>query len=120
MPINYITSLGVEVLTTDPGDCNLRPSAYFTATTIGNNVSFNASGSSDPDGSIVSYHWDFGDGSSTTTTGSSTSHSYSNGNYLVILTVTDDEGKTDTHTGLVTPGSGGGFLRNGVEKFCQV
>jgi len=49
------------------------------------------SNSHDPDGTIVSYEWDFGDG--TTSTLVNPSHSYSTtGSYTVTLTVTDDEG----------------------------
>jgi PKD repeat protein len=56
------------------------------------NVKFDGSGSYDPDGgNIVSYQWDFGDGS--TGTGSVVYHTYYNaGTYTVTLTVTDDEG----------------------------
>jgi PKD repeat protein len=58
-------------------------------------VTFNAGGSYDPDGTIVSYVWNFGDG--VTATGVSVSHSYSNiGSYTVTLIVTDDDGATDT------------------------
>jgi PKD repeat protein len=58
-------------------------------------VIFDGSGSYDPDGNIVSFSWDFGDG--TTGTGIRVSHSYSLvGSYIVTLTVTDDEGATDT------------------------
>jgi PKD repeat protein len=60
-------------------------------------VSFDGSGSSDPDGTIVAYDWDFGDGNSGT--GVSTSHSYqAAGTYSVTLTVTDDGGLTNSVT----------------------
>ncbi len=73
------------------------PTAVISATpTSGDaplNVSFNGSGSSDPDGSIVSYAWNFGDGS--TGSGVSTSHTYNSaGNYTATLIVTDDSGQT--------------------------
>lgn len=56
-------------------------------------VSFDASCSSDPVGSIASYQWSFGDG--TTGSGRTTSHTYwSADNYSVRLTVTDDTGLT--------------------------
>ncbi|WP_428253061.1 PKD domain-containing protein [Gynuella sp.] len=62
--------------------------------TSGIAVTFDGSGSSDPDGEIVTYSWDFGDGSSGT--GLSPTHTYSGaGNYSVVLTVTDDSGDTD-------------------------
>jgi len=74
---------------------NRPPIATFTesAETVytGEAITFNASGSYDPDGSIVSYFWDFGDG--TNATGVVVTHSYSDdGNYTVTLTVTDDDG----------------------------
>ncbi|MEA3478141.1 MAG: PKD domain-containing protein [Bacteroidota bacterium] len=54
-------------------------------------VEFNASASYDPDGEIVSYKWDFGDGEDAE--GMVARHSYSKRNtYTVKLTVTDDEG----------------------------
>jgi poly(hydroxyalkanoate) depolymerase family esterase len=64
---------------------------------VGQTVDFDGSGSSDPDGTIDSYEWDFGDGS--TATGETASHAYdSTGNYDVTLTVTDDQGATGTAT----------------------
>jgi len=58
-------------------------------------VTFDASSSSDPDGSIVSYEWDFGDGS--TDSGETVTHKYSEQrDYTVILTVTDNDGAKDT------------------------
>ncbi len=69
--------------------------------TVGNPVSFDGSASSDPDGSIVSYAWDFGDGNSGT--GVSPTHSYaSDGNFTVSLTVTDNNGATNTASSTVT------------------
>jgi probable HAF family extracellular repeat protein len=58
-------------------------------------VNFSATGSYDPDGSIVSYDWDFGDGS--VASGENVSHTYtSRGIYIAVLTVTDDQGLTGT------------------------
>jgi len=66
-------------------------SAVYTAETI----AFNGADSYDTDGRIVSYSWDFGDGS--TATGATASHAYAQaGSYTVFLTVTDDDGATDT------------------------
>ena len=86
----------------------------------GQPVAFDGSGSYDPDpeGSIVSYEWDFGDGSSGT--GVAPTHSYTDaGTYNVVLTVTDDKGATDTDTTTVdvtTAADSGASLRiNSVE-----
>lgn len=60
-------------------------------------VSFNGSSSTDSDGTIASYAWDFGDGGSSTD--ADTSHSYTTaGSYTATLTVADDNGATDTAT----------------------
>jgi probable HAF family extracellular repeat protein len=58
-------------------------------------VNFSAAGSSDPDGSIISYEWDFGDG--TTGTGLNTTHTYTQrGIHIALLTVTDNQGMSAT------------------------
>ncbi|WP_243231865.1 PKD domain-containing protein [Microbacterium sp. CIAB417] len=63
----------------------------------GLSVTVNGSASNDPDGSIASYAWDFGDGG--TASGASATHDYaSEGTYTITLTVTDDEGATGTDT----------------------
>ncbi len=74
--------------------------------TVNEPVQFNGSGSSDPDGTIVAYDWNFGDGS--TGTGPTPSHSYTtNDTYNVTLTVTDNAGDTgsDTTTATIGPGN---------------
>ena len=64
-------------------------------------VNFDASGSYDLDGSIEEYEWDFGD--SLTGTGQKVAHSYSDNNtYTATLTVTDDDGATDSTSRNVT------------------
>lgn len=77
----------------------IPPSAAFTATPVTGaaplTVSVNASGSTDVDGTIVSYAWNWGDG--TTGSGVIANHSYtSDGNYTITLTVTDNDGHTGT------------------------
>jgi C1A family cysteine protease len=58
-------------------------------------IIFNSDESIDVDGEIISYKWDFGDG--TTSTGKTITHSYSqSGIYKVELTVTDDNNQTST------------------------
>jgi YD repeat-containing protein len=80
---------------------NRRPTASFQATPgapqPGQTVTFDASGSSDPDGTIVRYEWDLdGNGSYEANTGASptASRSYAAGTYDVGLRVTDDRGGT--------------------------
>jgi hypothetical protein len=56
-------------------------------------VAFNASASTDPDGSIASYDWAFGDGAQDLNGGSTPSHVYAKpGTYETRLTLTDNEG----------------------------
>ncbi|MDH3810279.1 MAG: PKD domain-containing protein [Gammaproteobacteria bacterium] len=92
----------------DP-DCvaNVAPTANAGGpynATRGSQIVFNGSGSTDSDGSIVSYAWNFGDGNSGT--GSSPTHTYqSDGTFAVALTVTDNGGATHTAstTATITP-----------------
>jgi PKD repeat protein len=70
---------------------NARPFAYADVTCNGRTCSFDGSGSPDYDGTIVSYHWTFGDG--TVGSGATVVHMYATpGIYPVTLTVTDNEG----------------------------
>ncbi|MGH8775335.1 MAG: PKD domain-containing protein [Jiangellaceae bacterium] len=72
----------------DPG----APRASFTFSCAGNTCSFDGSGSSDPDGTITSHAWTFGD--SATGSGVTVSHTYAPDQvYTVTLTVTDNSGK---------------------------
>jgi glucose/arabinose dehydrogenase len=84
-----------------------KPVARFKATpSVGDvplAVTFDASASNDPDGTTLSYAWDFGDGSSGT--GKTPSHTFTgSGRYVVQLTVTDVNGDTGTTTRLVSAG----------------
>ena len=77
------------------------PVAQFTYSPpnplVNETISFDASGCSDADGVIVGYLWDFGDGD--TSTSQNPTHAYDQaGSYTVTLTVTDDDGLTDTAT----------------------
>ena len=69
--------------------------------TVNETISFDASQSSDPDGQITQYRWEFGDGSSSNQ--SVTTHAYSQpGTYTVRITVTDNQGATGQAQGQVT------------------
>ena len=85
--------LEIDWVDYNPNDFNWRPDAdaggpYFGD--IGQELTFDASGSFAPNSNIISYVWDFGDDS--TGSGVTATHSYSErGVYTVGLTVTDDE-----------------------------
>lgn len=84
---------------------NKPPVARFTVTPeqpkAGATVTMDASESSDPDGTIAHYHWDFGD--QETGEGKIATHVYkSPGTYTVTLTVTDDKGAKASATKEIT------------------
>ena len=84
---------------------NQLPTATFSANPLSGiaplTVDFDASASSDLDGSIISYNWNFGDGSNDT--GINPSHPFDTaGTYNVSLTVTDNSGNTDTESITIT------------------
>lgn len=79
---------------------NTPPEAGFSFATQNLSVDFTDS-SSDADGLVVSRNWDFGDGQGAT--GTNPDHTYAAaGTYAVTLTVTDDDGATDSVTQNVT------------------
>lgn len=83
---------------------NAAPTASFTTSCTYLECTLDATGSADGDGSVVSYAWDFGDGTSDTTTDPSPTHAYgSGGTYVVTLTVTDNDGGTGSTTRSTTP-----------------
>src|SRR5439155_948855 len=72
---------------------NQPPTANFTFSCSGLTCNFTST-SSDPDGTIASYNWTFGDGSPALTAQNPT-YTYAAGNtYTVTLTVTDNQGAT--------------------------
>jgi PKD repeat protein len=98
---------------------NLPPTAEFSVSTnaaqmgeirIDDEIRF-TDASTDPEGHQLRYSWDFGDGS--TSDASNPRHSYDEaGTYTVMLTLSDDEGETDTASVSVKvegapPGGGG-------------
>lgn len=110
---NYVASLVVTDNSGLPGldyvnvtVTSIPPVGVITATpswgVAPQGVIINASGSNDPDGSITSYAWDFGDG----TTGSGLSagvHNYTtSGVYNLALTLTDNDGTTSLTTKKIT------------------
>lgn len=92
-----------------PPPVNRPPEASFTFDTNRLTVTFTDT-STDPDGTVVGYSWDFGDG--TTSTEQNPVHTFPGANtYIVILTVTDDDGTTGSFMDfiIVQPGPGGTF-----------
>ena len=81
---------------------NVPPVASFTATPASGTapivVQFDASASTDSDGSIASYGWNFGDGSASGS-GVTTNHGFQTAStFTVTLTITDDRGATNSTT----------------------
>jgi subtilisin family serine protease len=100
-PNRLLFSDGGTLAPPPPPAENQAPTASFTFSCTGLTCSFNGTGSSDSDGSIASYAWDFGDGG--TATGSTASRTYASaGTHTVTLTVTDNGGLTGTTTRSVT------------------
>ncbi len=62
---------------------------------VNDEVQFDSSGSSDPDGDSLTFSWDFGDGTILGVV--NPTHNFTEyGNYTVVLTVTDEYGSSDT------------------------
>ncbi len=98
-------SVTLFVVPPGSGTGNRAPTASFTATPATGQaplaVSFNGSASSDPDGSIASYRWEFGDGG--TATGVQATRTYATaGTFTARLTVTDNAGAIATTTRQIT------------------
>jgi PKD repeat protein len=97
---NRATMLTI-VLAPGAAAVNAAPVASFESACSGLSCTLDASGSTDSDGSLVSYGWNFGDG--TSGTGVTVTHTFgAAGTYPVTLTVTDDGGATGTTTSSVT------------------
>jgi PKD repeat protein len=91
------------------------PVAALTAACAGPRCTFDASNSSDPDGTITSYAWQFGDG--TSATGPTAVHSYAQpGGYTATLVVTDNNGVTATASApvVVTTLTARAYKQNGA------
>ncbi len=86
-----------------PATANNVPAATFTSSCTSLSCTFDASASSDADGTIVSYDWDFGNG--TTGVGVTASATFAiEGTYTVTLAVTDDKGAVTSTSADVTVG----------------
>jgi PKD repeat protein len=90
--------------TSEPNDGPVANISTDPHVAIDISTSFSGSSSYDSDGSISSYHWDFGDGS--TASGESVTYTYADtGKYTVTLTVVDNDGASDTDSATVTVGN---------------
>jgi PKD repeat protein len=91
-PVAVVWDMGADEFGGSTAPPNQPPTASFTFVCSGLDCTFDASTSSDPDGTIVTYAWDFGDGSPVDdTSGVMAIHTYAApGSYDVQLTVTDD------------------------------
>ncbi len=99
----------------EPPPENQAPTALFTFSPqnpfVGQETFFNAASSTDPDGQITAYFWDFGDNATTTTSQATTTHSFASSTpYLISLKVIDDDGafSTPATTTITVSGDSGG------------
>jgi PKD repeat protein len=117
------TDTTITVVTVGTG--NLPPLAIAgdsVSGVVGRVITFDGSGSGDPDGSVANYAWSFGDGN--TGSGQTPSHSYAAaGRYIVALTVTDNDGvvSSDVTVADVAPASSSGGSSSGDNIFgCSI
>jgi PKD repeat protein len=98
---NAVTSPAVSI--TVAGSSNAAPVARFTTVVSSRTVTADGSSSTDSDGTVTSYAWDWGDGQ--VGSGATANHTYaSDGVYPVTLTVTDDDGAPSSTSQPVTVG----------------
>ncbi|MFH0986926.1 MAG: PKD domain-containing protein, partial [Candidatus Micrarchaeota archaeon] len=97
------TSTDTVSVTVTAAPVNQPPVAVISANPTNGyaplSVSFDATGSTDSDGTVSQYKWDFDNNGVYDSTASATSHTYtSTGNYVAKLTVIDDDGAEDSET----------------------
>jgi glucose/arabinose dehydrogenase len=102
----YFSSISGEIakIAYTPSGNQVPVANFITDKYFGNSpltVTFDASNSSDPESGLLTYAWDFGDGN--VGAGVNISHQFNSpnnqvSNYIVTLTVTDDEGATNIKT----------------------
>lgn len=91
-----LTSTASQTVTVDEAPSAVMAQPSPAQPLVGQKVAFDGSGSTDPDGAITGYSWNFGDGSGPVG-GAKPTHTYTRaGNYTVTLTVTDSDGHTAT------------------------
>jgi PKD repeat protein len=106
----FLVGLALVALASCTFVMNLSPVASFTALpalgTTPLDVSLNATASNDPDGTIASYLWNFGDGQTASASIFPFTHQFTvqsvSETFTIVLTVTDNGGATDTAVQNVT------------------
>ncbi|MFB6268556.1 MAG: PKD domain-containing protein [Halobacterium sp.] len=106
--IGYLTFDAAGTLTSQTS--NEKPTAEFTHSptepTAGEDVTLDASGSSDSDGTVAEYRWDVDNDGTADLLGQRIDHQFSEeGVYTVSLTVVDDDGSSSTTERQITVGA---------------
>jgi PKD repeat protein len=100
-PPSKVGATALDPFATEGKIVNVAPDAVIVAKREPLTIKVSALDSTDSDGEIVAYAWDFGDGK--TSDEAKTSHKYKKaGTYLLTLTVTDDDGASATVSREVT------------------
>ncbi len=96
--VAVLTAGGMSLVHYPALPVNRAPTSAITVASVsGLQVNFNASRSIDPDGTVTSYQWAFGDGSSLVTSTPSTVHAYAgSGTYAASVVAVDNLGLSGT------------------------